>query len=119
GLSGDFGGSWLWTRILGAAKARELYLLSERMTADEALDFGLVNRVFADEVLLDETLKVAHRLARRPPQVSAYIKENLNASQEMTLSRLLDIETRNMILSARSWLADEPRITVHDARQKD
>jgi 2-(1,2-epoxy-1,2-dihydrophenyl)acetyl-CoA isomerase len=111
GLSGDFGGSWLWTKILGAAKARELYLLAERMTAQEALAFGLVHRLFDDGELAAATMSIAERLAARPPHVAGYIKENLNAAQATGLSRLLDIETRNMILSGRAWLTEEARTT--------
>ncbi len=107
GLAGDFGGSWFWTRILGAARARELYLMSEKMNAAEARAFGLVNRVFADADLRQETMAIARRLAARAPTVAAYIKDNLNAALEVSLPRLLDIETRNMILSGRSWLREE------------
>jgi 2-(1,2-epoxy-1,2-dihydrophenyl)acetyl-CoA isomerase len=108
GVSGDFGGAWFWSRILGSAKARELYLLAERMTADEAQAFGLTHRVFEDADLSEQTLAIAERLAGRPPHVAGYIKENLNLALEVGLSRALDIEARNMLLSGRTWLTDEP-----------
>ncbi len=114
GLSGDFGGSWFWTRILGAAKARELYLLCERMSAAEAFRFGLVNRVFPDSDLAGETRAMARRLAARSPTVAAYVKDNLNVALDVGLSRLLDIESRNMLLSGRSWLRDGARVPETD-----
>src|SRR5947208_14702326 len=46
GFSGDYGGTWFMTRLLGSAKAKELYFFSERLTADDALRLGLVNGVF-------------------------------------------------------------------------
>jgi 2-(1,2-epoxy-1,2-dihydrophenyl)acetyl-CoA isomerase len=109
GVSGDFGGSWFWTRILGPAKARELYLLAERMSADEALAFGLVHRVFADADLAGQTMVVAERLAGRAPHVAGYIKENLNLALDASLAHALDVETRNMLLSGRTWLVEEPK----------
>jgi 2-(1,2-epoxy-1,2-dihydrophenyl)acetyl-CoA isomerase len=109
GVSGDFGGSWFWSRILGPAKARELYLLAERMTADEALAFGLVHRVFDDADLAAQTMTVAERLASRAPHVAGYIKENLNVALDASLARTLDVETRNMLLSGRAWLVEEPK----------
>ena len=49
GFSGDFGGSWFLTQLVGSAKAREIYLCCERVPAAEALRLGLVNRVLPDE----------------------------------------------------------------------
>eukprot|EP00510_Aplanochytrium_minuta_P010335 CAMPEP_0184075124 /NCGR_PEP_ID=MMETSP0957-20130417/70964_1 /TAXON_ID=627963 /ORGANISM="Aplanochytrium sp, Strain PBS07" /LENGTH=327 /DNA_ID=CAMNT_0026377543 /DNA_START=25 /DNA_END=1011 /DNA_ORIENTATION=- len=45
GLSGDFGGTWLLPRIVGSAKARELYILNEKVKAEEALRIGLVSKI--------------------------------------------------------------------------
>ena len=45
GFSGDYGGSYFMTQLVGSAKARELYFLSDRVTADEALNLGLTNWV--------------------------------------------------------------------------
>ena len=50
GLSGDYGGSWLWSRILGSAKARQLYLLGEHRDAAEALAFGLVDQLHSPRI---------------------------------------------------------------------
>jgi 2-(1,2-epoxy-1,2-dihydrophenyl)acetyl-CoA isomerase len=51
GYSGDFGGSWTLTRLVGTAKARELYFLGEIFDVEEAASIGLVNRVVEDEAL--------------------------------------------------------------------
>src|SRR6202030_131599 len=55
GLSGDWGGTWTLTRLVGMAKARDLYLLGDMISADEALANGMVNRVADDAELLSTT----------------------------------------------------------------
>ena len=49
GFSGDYGGSWFLTQLVGPAKARELYFLSAKLTAEEAAALGIVNRVLDDD----------------------------------------------------------------------
>ena len=66
GLSGDFGGSYFLTRLVGTARARELYFTAELLDAARALAIGLVNRVVPDAELETETLGLAGRLARGP-----------------------------------------------------
>lgn len=99
GMPGDYGGSWLWSRILGTARARQLYLLGEKRDAAAALDFGLVDRVFADEALESETMAIAARLAELSPAGVAYAKANLNAAESETFVQSLDRESLNMMLA--------------------
>ena len=61
GFSGDYGGSYFMTQLIGSAKARELYLLSDRVSAEEALDLGLVNWICEPEELMDKTMEIANR----------------------------------------------------------
>ena len=70
--SGDFGGSFLLTRLIGGARARELYLLGEIIDSAKADNFGLVNRVFEDAELSTETMVIARRLADGPPIAYGY-----------------------------------------------
>jgi 2-(1,2-epoxy-1,2-dihydrophenyl)acetyl-CoA isomerase len=98
GVSGDYGGSWLWTRILGTSKARQLYLLDERRTAEQALAFGLIDRIYDDADLVSETMTTARQLADLAPAAVAYAKANLNAALTETLSQSLDRESLNMML---------------------
>src|SRR5580704_4879834 len=56
GYSGDYGGSWSLTRLVGTAKARELYFLADVIDADAAASLGIVNRLVDDEKLRDETM---------------------------------------------------------------
>src|SRR5512145_2135966 len=66
GYSGDFGGSWFLTQLVGTAKARELYYTAEIVDARTAAQLGIVNRVVPDEKLEDETMTLARRLANGP-----------------------------------------------------
>ena len=92
GLSGDFGGTWTLTRLVGAAKARELYLLAERFDATEAHRIGLVSKVVPDDELMPLARSVAERAAASAPLALRAIKENLNDALEVGFSELLDRE---------------------------
>jgi 2-(1,2-epoxy-1,2-dihydrophenyl)acetyl-CoA isomerase len=92
GLSGDFGGSYFLTSILGAAKARELYLTSPILDAAEAMRLGLLYRVVADAALDAEALALARRLAAGPRVTYAYIKRNMAAAENGSLTDVMDLE---------------------------
>ena len=78
GFSGDYGGTYFLTQLVGAAKAREMYFLSDRINAQEALDLGLSNWVCDAVELEAKTLASATRLAAGPAVAYRYMKENLN-----------------------------------------
>jgi 2-(1,2-epoxy-1,2-dihydrophenyl)acetyl-CoA isomerase len=78
GFSGDFGGSFFLTRLVGTAKARELYFTGRPVEADEALSLGLVNRVVPDEGLATVTMELARSLAQGPSVALSLMKCNLN-----------------------------------------
>ena len=92
GYSGDFGGSYYLTQLVGTAKARELYYTAALVDAKEALALGLVNRVVADADLEKETMALATRLAAGPRVALRYMKRNMNAAEAGTLKELLDLE---------------------------
>jgi 2-(1,2-epoxy-1,2-dihydrophenyl)acetyl-CoA isomerase len=92
GYSGDFGGSYFLTQLVGTAKARELYYTAELLDARQALALGLVNRVVPDGELEQETRALAVRLARGPRVALRYMKRNMNAAESGTLGELLDLE---------------------------
>jgi 2-(1,2-epoxy-1,2-dihydrophenyl)acetyl-CoA isomerase len=93
--SGDFGGSALLTRLIGAARARELYLLGDTVDAVKAEAYGLVNRVIDDDALLEETMALARRFADGPRFAQACIKQNLAAAETEPLAAMLDLEALN------------------------
>jgi len=92
GYSGDFGGSWFLTQLVGTAKARELYYTADIGDAETALRLGLANRVVPDAELDKETRALAGRLARGPRVAYRYMKRNMNAAESGTLAELLDLE---------------------------
>ena len=92
GYSGDFGGSWFLTQLVGTAKARELYYTAEIVDARTAAQLGIVNRVVPDERLEDETMTLARRLASGPRVALRYMKRNMNAAETQPLAQCLDLE---------------------------
>lgn len=97
GLSGDFGGTWTLPRIVGPAKARELYLLAEKFRAADAERIGLVSRVVADGELMGEVRRVAERIAGFAPLTMRAIKANVNDALVLGLSEMLDREAERHI----------------------
>ena len=95
GRSGDWGGTWTMTRLVGTAKARELYLLGDMISADEALAAGLVNRVADDAQLLETTMAIARRIADMPQIAVGYVKKNLHAAETGDFQTVLDMEAFN------------------------
>lgn len=106
GYSGDFGGSWLLTRLVGTAKARELYLLGDSFNAEEAERIGLVNRVVDDGALLAETTAMARRIADGPLVAYGYMKRNLHAAETEPLAAVLEMEA---VHQARTAQTDDHR----------
>lgn len=102
GASGDFGSTWFWSRIVGTGVARELFLLGEKLSAEEAFAKGLYTRLFDDAVLREETLKAAHRLADGPRMGFRYMKQNLNNAEDWAFEAQFDAEALNMGLSTQA-----------------
>lgn len=92
GLSGDFGGTWFLTQLVGAAKARELYLFSPVLDADQAEAIGLVTEVVDDDAVHARADEMARQLAGGPRITLSYIKRNLNDAIGGSLAASLDAE---------------------------
>lgn len=97
GFSGDYGGTYFMTQLVGAAKARELYLLSPRVSAEEALKLGLANWVCAPEELAERTAQIARTLAAGPTVAYRYMKENLNRAMAGEVDDCLDLEATHHV----------------------
>jgi 2-(1,2-epoxy-1,2-dihydrophenyl)acetyl-CoA isomerase len=87
GLSGDYGGSFFWTRIAGTALARRLYLLNEKVPADRALALGMVHEVLPAADLRAYTYEVAAKLVRTPAVLLALVEDNLNEAEDEVARR--------------------------------
>ncbi len=92
GFSGDYGGTYFLTKMLGSAKARELYLMSPVLSAQEAYSLGMVSKVVPDADIEAETLELARSLAQGPSVALGYIKRNINNAETMTLEACFDGE---------------------------
>jgi 2-(1,2-epoxy-1,2-dihydrophenyl)acetyl-CoA isomerase len=91
--AGDMGGPWTLPRIVGAAKARELYFLPEKFGAAEALQWGLVSRVFPVDQLRAEVGKIAERLAAAPPHALRVMKQNFLDAERLDFGSYIGLET--------------------------
>jgi len=89
GQTGDYGGTWFVPRLVGSGKARELFLLGDRIDAEEAERIGLVNRVVADDHLLVVATEMAAQAAAFAPLALAGVKENLNDADVLGLDDLM------------------------------
>jgi 2-(1,2-epoxy-1,2-dihydrophenyl)acetyl-CoA isomerase len=121
GLVVDFGGTWALTRLLPLNKAKEIALLGDTLSAEEADRLGLLNRL-CDASEVDTVVKdLASRLAALPPRIVTLIKENLNRASERSLEATLDAESFGQSLAYTSedtreaiaaWIEKrEPRFT--------
>jgi 2-(1,2-epoxy-1,2-dihydrophenyl)acetyl-CoA isomerase len=113
GQTGDYGGAWTASRLLGAAKARELFLLSDRIDAAEAQRIGLVSGVVPDTELHEAVQAIARRLTGFSPGAIAAMKANMNDAAALDLPAYLDVEcrrfaenlqTRDAIEAARAFV---------------
>lgn len=92
GFSGDYGGTFFLTQMLGSAKARELYLMSPVLTAKEALNLGMVTKVVPDAEIDKAAHEVAMSLAQGPSVTLGYIKRNINNAETLSLEACFDAE---------------------------
>jgi len=97
GFSGDYGGTYFLTQLVGSAKARELYFLSDRVNAEEALRLGLANWICEPEELAAKTREIARRLAAGPTVAFRYMKENLNRAMAGEVDDCLDLEATHHV----------------------
>lgn len=97
-IPGD-GGAWLLTKAIGPARAAEMALTGDRVTAQQALDWGLVNEVTEPESLLDAANSLALRVAKNPPHSVRMAKKLLRESQHQSLESLLELSATMQALA--------------------
>ena len=102
GLVPDCGSTWILPRLIGKARAVELSLLGERLPAEKALEWGLVNRVFDDAALAEETKKLAHDLANGPTVALAMIRRLYWDSENNSFEEQLDLEQQLQRVAGRT-----------------
>lgn len=93
GLAPDWGGSWLLPRVVGTAKACELIFTGEPIDAAQALALGVVNAVVAPEALMDETYKLARKIANAAPVAVQLSKRAIYHNEDVDLRAGLEFES--------------------------
>lgn len=91
--AGDMAGPWTLPRLIGAARARDLYLLPEKFDADQTLAWGLVTRVFEPDTFRREVIAIAERLAAASPHALRTMKQNFLDAESLPLDRYVEVET--------------------------
>ena len=102
GFSGDYGGSWLLTQLVGVAKAKELFFTGRRVQSEECLALGLFNQVVPDDHLQQATMELAKQIASGPPIAIGYMKENINKALELDLRGALAQEADRLMRCAET-----------------
>ena len=102
GLSGDYGGTWFLSHLVGPARARELYFTSDMLDARQIAELGLASRVVPDAELEAETMRLATKLANGPAMALRYIKRNLNVASTGSLADTFDSEAAGMLRCRQS-----------------
>lgn len=102
GLSIDFGGSWILPRLIGLHRAKELAFFADVISAREAKDFGIVNRVVPADELDSFVTDWAVRLASGPPLALSLTKTMLNSAFMSTMDEALEDEARSQAVNLRT-----------------
>lgn len=102
GLSGDYGISWLLTRAVGSARARELMFTAERVDAERCERIGLVNRVVDDARLQNEAFALARSIADGPRVALRNMKDNLDEALHIDYPTALYREAERLVQASRT-----------------
>ncbi len=107
GVAGDMGGPWSLPRIVGAAKARELYFMPDKFDAAEALRIGLVSRVFPDETFRKDVAAIVSRIAEAAPIALRTMKAHFVEAERMDFASYIELESAHHL----------PMFSTHDTRE--
>ena len=102
GLVPDAGSSWLLPRAVGRVRAMEMMLLAERIPAELALAWGMINRVYPDDQLLTEAMALAARLAKGPTLGLGLLRQLARQSLDSSLTEALAHERDAQRIAGRS-----------------
>lgn len=116
GVSGDFGGTWGLSRAVGPGVARELYLTSRRLRAQDALRLGLVSEVVPSDELADRVHEIVVNVSSKPPLALAAVKRNFNALPS-SLREVLELEAASHVWCTNTEDAEEARRAFLEKRQ--
>jgi 2-(1,2-epoxy-1,2-dihydrophenyl)acetyl-CoA isomerase len=115
GLVPDGGSTWMLPRLVGKARAMELSLLGEKLPAEKALEWGLINRVYDDSQLMEKSLELAHDLASGPTLALGLIRRLYWESNDNSYEEQLNLERQ---MQRRAGNSADFREGVHAFREK-
>jgi len=116
GLIPDGGITWLLPRLIGFARAMELSMLAEKLPAEKALEWGLINRVVEDEQLAPEAMKMAEKLATGPTVALGLLRKAYWASNDNTYEQQLHLESQGQEKSSCTEDAIEGILSFREKR---
>lgn len=119
GLIPDSGGTFFLPRLIGFQKASALMMLGEKVSATEALQMGMIYKVFDDDKLQKETMNIAKTLSEMPTKGIGLTKRLLNESMFNTLDKQLDKEGKLQIEAAKSYDYNEGVKAFLEKRKPD
>ena len=102
GLIPGGGSTWILPRLISKARAIELSLLGERLPAEKALEWGLINRVYEDAELIDKARGLAHELADGPTVALGLIRRLYWESSENSYEQQLNLERQMQRIAGSS-----------------
>ena len=103
GLIPDSAGTFFLPRLIGLQRSSALMMLGDKLTAQQALEYGLIYKVFPDESLIPEAEKMAAQLASMPTKGLGYTKRLLNASLSNNLAEQLQMEENMQDAAAKTY----------------
>ncbi|CAM3673028.1 enoyl-CoA hydratase-related protein [Mesobacillus zeae] len=119
GIMPGAGGTQRLTKLVGKTKAMEWVLSGKRISATEALHFGIINSTFAEEVLMEETMKFAGNIANQPPLAVRMIKESIHKAVDYSLYEGMQYERKNFYLLFASEDQKEGMRAFKEKRKPD
>ena len=116
GASGDYGGSYFLPKLVGAAKARELYFTADVISGKDAFDLGIVSKIAPASSFEEEAKGYIDRMANLPTVAIGYIKKNLNAAENGSINEVFDLEAAHMM---RTFMTDDHKQAVNAFIKKE
>ncbi|NBC88414.1 MAG: 2-(1,2-epoxy-1,2-dihydrophenyl)acetyl-CoA isomerase, partial [Alphaproteobacteria bacterium] len=107
GLVPDGGSTWLLTRAIGRARATRMMMLGEKISGEQAEEWGLVYKCVDDDALMDEAKALAEKLANGPTLAYAHIKRNIATAIDQNLQMVLLAEAEAQRIAGASDDAKE------------
>lgn len=117
GLVPDGGSSWILPRLIGLPRATQMMMLGEKISAEQAEQWGMIYKAVDDDKLLDEAQALAERLANGPTVALGNMRKILRAGLSQSYSETLDSEARGQYLAGNSADAVEGIIAFLQKRK--